>query len=73
MNYKKENPRLLVKYVDSDTDEILFEIKNRTWMDVGQLLNDGSIDNVVKNELKGRKYLPKNVMVLVIADASLNE
>lgn len=73
MNYKKTNPRLLVKYIDSDTDEILFEINNRTWMDVGQLLNDNSIDNVVKNELKNMGYTktPTNIMVLVIAEASL--
>ena len=70
MNYRKENPRLTVKYVNADNEDILFEINNRTWMDVGELLNDGGIDSVMKNEMKGRK-LPENIMVLVIAEATL--
>jgi len=72
MVYKKSTPRLDVKFVNGDTDEILFEVKDRTWMNVGELLTDGAINSIMKNEWKN-KPLPKNLMVLVVADFELKD
>lgn len=70
MKYKKANPRLTVKFVDSDNNDILFEIKDRTWMNVGEILNDGAIDSIMKTEWKN-KDLPDNLMILVVGEFQL--
>lgn len=69
--YVKASPRLTVKFVDSDTNSVLFEVKDRTWMNVGELLNDGAISSIMTNEWKGK--MPKNVMTLVVGEYSLKE
>lgn len=70
MKYTKETPRLTVKFIDSDTDEILFELKDKNWMNVGEVLTDYYVDNIVKHELKN-KNLPENIMVLVVSEYEL--
>jgi len=70
MRYTKITPRLTVKFVDSDTNKILFEVKDRTWMNVGDILSDGAIDSIMKNEWKNKKF-PDNLMVLVVAEYEL--
>lgn len=67
--YKKETPRLTVQYVNADTEEILFEINDRTWMNVGELLTNEYVDRVVKTELNKMKITPPpNLMVLVVGE-----
>jgi hypothetical protein len=70
MKYSKATPRLTVKFIDSNTDTVLFEVRDRTWMNVGELLTDGAIDSIMKNEWKNKK-LPTNLMVLVIGEFQL--
>ena len=70
MKYRKTTPRLTVKFVDNDTNEILFEVKDRTWMNVGDLLTDTAIDSTMKNEWKN-KEMPENIMVLVVGEFQL--
>lgn len=70
MKYKKATPRLTVKFVDSDTNDILFEVKDRTWMNIGEILNDGAIDSIMKTEWKN-KELPENLMILVVGEFQL--
>lgn len=72
MKYLKQTPRLTVKFVDSDTDKILFEVKDRTWMTVNELLNDGAVSSIMTHEWKNKK-LPKNLMVLVVGEFELNQ
>jgi hypothetical protein len=70
--YKKINPRLTVQYINSDTEEILFEINDRTWMNVGELLTNDYVDRVVKTELEiMKKTPPVNLMVLVVGEYTL--
>ena len=70
--YKKSNPKLIVKYIDSDTDNILFEITDRNTMNVGELLTEYYVDNIIKEELKKKDIdLPENIMVLVVGEYSL--
>jgi len=70
MRYAKATPRLTVKFVNSDTNEILFEVKDRTWMTVGELLTDGAITSIMNTEWKNKK-VPTNLMVLVVGEFEL--
>jgi len=70
MRYAKSTPRLTVKFVNSDTNEILFEVKDRTWMNVGELMTDGAISSIMQNEWKN-KELPKNLIVLIVGEFKL--
>jgi len=72
MRYSKATPRLTVKFVDSDTNKILFEVKDRTWMTVSELLTDGAISSIMQNEWKNKK-LPENLMVLVVGEFELHK
>lgn len=70
--YKKSQPKLIVKYIDSDTDEVLFEITDRNSMNIGELLTEYYVDNIVKEELKKKNMTPpENIMVLVVGEYSL--
>jgi len=71
MRYSKASPRLLIKFVDSDTNKILFEVKDRTWLTIGELLNDGAISSIMKHEYKD--VHPDNLMVLVVAEYEKSE
>ena len=70
MKYTKETPRLLVKFIDSDTDTVLFELKDRTWMNVGEVLTVYAVDSIMKTEYKNKK-VPANLMVLVVSEYQL--
>ena len=69
-NYKKDSPRLTVKFIDTDTEKTILELKDRTWLTIGELLTDYTVDSIIKSELKDRK-LPENIMVLVVAEYTL--
>ena len=72
MIYKKATSRLAVKFVDSDTEEVLFEVNDRSWMNVGDILTDGAITSIMANEYKN-KPLPDNLMVLVVGEFELQQ
>jgi len=71
MKYAKRTPRLIVKFVDSDTNKVLFEIKDRTWMNVGEIMNDGAVSSIMNAEFKGEP--PENLMVLAVGEYDLTE
>ena len=71
MRYSKKSPRLSVKYVDGDTEEILFEVNNRNWMNVGELLADHFVTEVVKQNIEGA--VPDNLMIIVVGEYSLTQ
>ena len=70
--YSKETPRITVKFIDADTDKELFEIKDRSWLNIGEIFSDSVTNSIIMNELKSKK-LPKNIMVLAIGEFKLNE
>jgi hypothetical protein len=70
MKYTKNTPRLTVKFINADTEDVLFEVHDRSWMNVGELLSDFYVDNLMKTELKNKK-LPKNLLVLVVSEFKL--
>lgn len=69
MRYKKDTPRLTVKYIDNDTEETIFEVKNRNWMNVGELLADHYVTEIISQNIDGD--IPENLLVLVVGEYSL--
>jgi len=72
MKYIQKSPRRPVKYIDEDTEIVLFEVHDRSWMNVNELLSAASVDKLVKTELKG-KNLPKRIIVMAIGEFELVE
>jgi thioester reductase-like protein len=68
MKYVKNDPRIRVKVIDGDTEEILVEINDRSWMTLGEIFSDGAITSLIEYELRNRKNKPKNLMVLAVAE-----
>ena len=67
MRYAKQSPRLTVKFIDSDTDTILFEVKDRTWMNVGEYFSDFNVNSILTQELKN-KEMPKNILIIAVGE-----
>ena len=70
MKYVKTTPRITIKIVDGDTEEILLEYTDRTWMTVGEMFQDFYVSELIKNDLPSGKKVPKNLMVLAVAEYS---
>lgn len=70
--YIKETPRLTVKFLDADTNELIFEIKDRNWMNVGELFTDHHVDVLIKQTID-EENLPDNVIVLVMGEFFLQK
>jgi hypothetical protein len=70
MKYAKETPRLTVKFINADTEKTLFEINDRTWLNIGEIFSDYYIDAVMKTEMKDKK-MPTNLMVLAVGEYKL--
>lgn len=71
MKYIKDTPRLKVQYINAVNDDIVFEVNNRNWTNVGELLSDYYVTEVLKQNIK--ENLPENLMILVVAEYTLNE
>lgn len=69
--YIKDSPRLTVQYINADNDDIIFEVKNRNWMNVGELLADHYVTEVLSQNVK--EELPENLMVLVVGEYTFND
>ena len=69
--YLKNSPRLTVKFFDGETKEQLFEIKDRSWMNVGELFADHYVTQLVEQTIK-QEDLPENVFVIVSGEYFLS-
>lgn len=68
--YKNINgSRLTVKYINADTDEEIFEVKNRNHSNVGELLTEHFATEVIKVNVKNN--IPENLMILVIGEYNM--
>jgi hypothetical protein len=72
MGYKSDTPRINVKFINSVTEEELFEIKNKSWMDVGQVFCNHIASSLIETDRNEKKKpLPKKVMVLAVIELTL--
>ena len=67
-----QNSKTIVEIVADIIQVKLFEIKDRSWLNVGEIFSDNITNSIIMNELKTKK-LPKNIMVLAIGEFKLNE
>lgn len=58
--------RLSLKFIDGDTNELLFEIKDKSWMEIGQFMTNGYVTEIVRNSL-GLEDAPENLVVMTVA------
>jgi hypothetical protein len=68
--YVNETSRITVKYIDADTEEQLFEIPNRNWTNIGELMTSHYATELLLRELKNKK-LPKKVLILTVCELNL--
>jgi len=66
MPYSKETPRITVKFIDNQTEVELFEIKDRNWMNIGELFTDHVANSIIEGEFKGKRLQPDEIMVIAI-------
>jgi hypothetical protein len=70
--YKAESSRIPIKFIDSKTENELFEIKDRNWMNMGEIFTAHYASTLVEAEYKNKK-LPKKIMVLAVLELTLEE
>ena len=63
--YTKETSRITVKFIDTETEDVLFEVKDRNWMNVGELFTDHITNSLIEQELKN-KLAPDEIMVIAV-------
>lgn len=70
--YEKTTPRIVVKFINNDNDELLFEINDRNWLNVGEIFPSSTMTGIVTNGLKNRK-LPNSILVIAVAEYKLSD
>lgn len=58
--------RINLKFIDGDTNELLFEVKDKSWMEVGQFMTNQYVTDVLRNSL-GMDEAPDNLVVMTVA------
>jgi hypothetical protein len=72
MEYAKDTPRITVKFINADTEEVIFEITDRSCMTVGELFINGIATSLMQQEFKNKKKpMPKNIMILAVGEYKL--
>jgi len=66
IKYIKEVPRINVKYVQASTGKVLFEIKDRDWMNVGELFTDHYVTQLMQQTYENDD-LKKIGKIIVVA------
>ena len=72
LKYMKEQPRLTVKFLDGDTKNLLFEVKDRDWMNICELMTDHHVDALIQKTIK-EENLPDSVIAMVTGEYFLYE
>lgn len=66
--FKSENHgRLTVKYIDTETNEVLFSLNNRDHINIGELFSETYSTLLINQELPEGK-IPKSFKVLVVQE-----
>jgi len=63
----KETPRLIVKFVQASTGKILFEIKDKDWMNVGELFTDYYVTELMNQTYDEQNLLKIGKIIVVVA------
>lgn len=68
--YKKDSPRISVKFINAQTEGVIFDVKDRTNLNMGELFSDYAISSIMENEFKGKK-LPKKMIIMAACEVTL--
>jgi len=65
VRYKKDTSRIAVKIIDGDTEDLLFEIKDRNHTNIGELFTDYVVSSMAEREIK-KGGEPDEIMVIAV-------
>jgi len=65
VRYKKDTSRIAVKIIDGDTEDLLFEIKDRNHTNIGELFTDYVVSSMAEREIKKGEE-PDEIMVIAV-------
>lgn len=68
MKYLKDTPRITVKIYDSKTEELLIEITNRNWTNIGEIYPSDVVSSLMTTEWKNKKKTPPAKVLVMIAE-----
>lgn len=68
--YKKEGG-IRIEVVNPENDDILFEITNRNWSNLGEVFNDHHFSTICNYEMQKLSYKPKKIMLVAVAEFEL--
>lgn len=61
--YKKETSRINITYLDGETKKKLFEIKDRDWMNMGEIFADHHASDIISRAFP-KGDCPKNIIIM---------
>lgn len=70
--YVKETSRIPLKFINASTEDIIFEIKDRNHLNIGDMFPAYAVSSVMEHEYKGKK-LPKKILLIAISEYTLEE
>lgn len=70
--YIKETSRIPLKFINANTEEVIFEIKDRNHLNIGEMFPSFAVNSVMEHEYKGKK-LPKKLLLIAISEYTLEE
>ncbi len=74
MKYVNKVPRITIKFIDAKTENELFEINDRNWMNMGEIFTNSVASSLIEQELKSKKKnLPEKILVLAVIELTREE
>jgi exonuclease I len=69
-----EGTRIIIKFVDTDTNELLFEVRDRNWMNIGDFFTETYITELMRQKYGDdyEEYYP-NITVFVVGNYSVDD
>lgn len=67
LRLKKVTPKISIEAINTDNDELLFEITERNWSNLGEVFNDHYFTMITQKELKGEE-IPKNITLIAVSE-----
>lgn len=72
MKYVKETSRIPLKFINGDTEDVIFEIKDRNHINIGDMFPAYAVNSVMEHEYKGKR-LPKKILLIAISEYILED
>jgi hypothetical protein len=70
--YVKETARIPLKFINGDTEDVIFEIKDRNHINIGEMFTAFAVSSVITHEYKGKR-LPKKLLLIAVSEYTLED